>query len=237
MSIMAFIPARGGSKGIPRKNLALLAGKPLIQYTIEAAQGSKYIDEIFISSEDDEIISFCKSLGVDVQYKRPSGLASDEASMIDTVLDAMEWKKKCGLTCTDNIMLLQSTSPLRNSDHIDAAVMQYLETGAESLVSVHEMVEHPYECVRLISDGWSYLASPPSHSHRRQDYGATFYYINGAIYLARTDFLIREKTFVRESKTSLFFMRPQEGVDIDDAFHLKLAESLLASSHSVFSNT
>lgn len=233
MSIMAFVPARGGSKGIPRKNLALLAGKPLIQYTIEAAQGSKYIDEIFISSDDDEIINFSKSLGVDVQYKRPAELASDNASMIDTTLDAIDWKKKRNLALPDSIMLLQPTSPLRNSGHIDAAIKQYRESDLESIVSVHVMIEHPYECIKSDKNNWSYLAVPPSTVYRRQDYQEEYYYINGAIYLSNTSTLMREKAFMTEAKTALFIMHPWEGVDIDNTFNLKHAEYFLNCRSSI----
>lgn len=220
---MAFIPARGGSKGIPRKNLALLNGKPLIQYTIEAAQKSKYINNIFLSSDDYEIIKFCSSLGLSVPYQRPAYLATDGASMIDTVMHALDWLKN-NMSLPDSVILLQPTSPLRTADDIDRAIESFLKESMDSLISVHKMIEHPYECVKLEREGWSYLAKPLKKVVRRQDYQEEFFYINGAIYIAKTEFLIRGKTFIVYGKTGLYFMNPANGVDIDNEFDLKRAE-------------
>ena len=228
MSMMAFIPARGGSKGIPRKNLALLAGKPLIQYTVEAAQQSKYIDEIFVSSDDDQIIDFCKSMGVDVRYKRPSNLASDEAPVIDAVFDAFEWKNQKKLAVPEHIILLQPTSPLRCARHIDEAVRAYMNLSADSLISVHEMKEHPYECIRISGNGWSFLSKPARQVCRRQDYLDRFYYINGAIYIASASFIKINKTLFVENLSAIYIMEPVCGIDIDEPEDMFLAECLLS---------
>jgi CMP-N,N'-diacetyllegionaminic acid synthase len=227
MSVLGFIPARGGSKGILHKNLVPLAGKPLIQYTVEAAQNSKYVDEIFISSEDDEIIGFCRSLGVEVPYLRPRQLAGDRTAMIDTVLHGLTWKQKKGLPLPDSVLILQPTSPLRESRHIDEAVEQFMLDGAESLISVNKMIENPYECVRVTQGGWTLLAKPAESVFRRQDYRDSFYYINGAIYLAKVRFLRRQRTFFIEGETSLFFMSPEYSVDIDNTQDLRRAEFYL----------
>ncbi|MBW1740296.1 MAG: acylneuraminate cytidylyltransferase family protein [Deltaproteobacteria bacterium] len=227
MSVMAFIPARGGSKGIPRKNLVPLGGKPLIQYTIEAAKESEFIDEIFVSSDDKEIIDFCRSLGVDVPYTRPAELASDDTPMIDAVHDALRWKREKGLALPESVIVLQPTSPLRNALHIDAAIRQFKEEGAESLISVHEMLENPYECLKVMANGWELLAKLRKAAYRRQDYGERFYFINGAIYLAKTEFFEKCKCFFLEGESSLFFMPPECGVDIDNEHDLKRAEFYL----------
>ncbi len=226
MNVLAFIPARGGSKGIPKKNLTPLCGKPLIQYTIEAAQQSKYISNIFLSSEDQEIIDFCKSLGLTVPYVRPNHLATDEADAMDAVIDAMKWLKR-NSSLPDSIIFLQPTSPLRTQKDIDKAIELFHELSTESIMSVHEMIEHPYECLKLRNEDWVYLAKSPKKVCRRQDYSERFFYINGAIYLARTDFLLKEKDFVVEGKTSLYFMSPTNGIDIDDVEDLKRAEFYL----------
>ena len=227
MSIMAFIPARGGSKGIPRKNMALLGGKPLIQYTIEAANASKYVNEIFISSDDNDIISFCQSIGIDVPYKRPPELARDESPMIMAVLDALRWKKENNLSLPESILLLQPTSPLRNHHFIDEAVNQFINKDSESLISVHEMIEHPYECVRALGSKWEFLARPEKSVFRRQDYQDTFYYINGAIYLAKRTFLEKNRSYFLEGETDLFVMPAEYGLDIDDEHDLMGAEHAL----------
>lgn len=227
MSIMAFIPARGGSKGIPRKNLALLAGKPLIQYTVEAAQHSKYINEIFVSSDDDQIIDFCKSMGVDVPYKRPSNLASDEAPMINAIFDALEWKDRKKLTVPEHIILLQPTSPLRSTRHIDEAVQKYMKVHADSLISVHEMKEHPYECIRISGNDWALLSKSTKQVFRRQDYIDKFYYINGAIYIASTSFIKMNKSLFVENLSAIYAMEPACGIDIDEPEDLFLAECIM----------
>ncbi len=226
MSVIAIIPARGGSKGIPNKNLALLAGKPLIQYTIDAVQRSKSVSDIFISSDDPEIIDFCESLGVNVPYRRPPELAMDHSSIIDAVLHALDWLQQ-NTSLPENIILLQPTSPLRTVDDIDGAIELFLKTPTDSLISVHRMIEHPYECLKLENGGWDFLAKPATKAPRRQDYQEDYFYINGAIYLAKTAFLMRERSFVVEGMTGLYFMNPANGVDIDDMFDLKRAEYYL----------
>lgn len=226
MSVMAIIPARGGSKGIPNKNLVLLAGKTLIRYTIDAAQGSKYVSNIFISSDDPEIIDFCESIGVKVPYRRPPELAMDHSSIIDAVLHALDWLQQ-NASLPENILLLQPTSPLRTADDIDKAFELFNATQVDSMISVHNMIEHPYECLKLENGGWCYLANPETKVTRRQDYQKDYFYINGAIYLAKTAFLMRERTFIVEGVTGLYFMNPANGVDIDDMFDLKRAEFYL----------
>ena len=227
MKIMAFIPARGGSKGIPRKNLVDLAGKPLIQYTIEAARSSRRHLDLFISSDDLEIIRFCRSLGVEVEYQRPPELAGDKAIMVDAVIHALEWLRGKQQPWPQAILLLQPTSPLRNAGDIDQAIDLFMAAGADSLISVHRMMEHPYECLELEEDGWRFLARPPHQVKRRQEYDDKYFFINGAIYLARTDFLLKERTFVEEGKSLLYDMDPARGVDIDTSHDLKRAEFFL----------
>jgi N-acylneuraminate cytidylyltransferase/CMP-N,N'-diacetyllegionaminic acid synthase len=227
MKVLAIIPARGGSKGIPRKNLVPLNGKPLIQYTLEAAQKSRYVTDILISSDDAEIIDFCKNCGIDVPYRRPAELAGDASTMMDAVLHALGWLEAKGSSLPEAILLLQPTSPLRTSRHIDEAIAKFSKGFSESLVSVHEMIEHPYECVRKETNAWSYLAKPEITATRRQDYKELFYYINGAIYLAKTEMLLREKTFLIEGETELYIMEPLYGIDIDEEYDLRRAEFFL----------
>jgi CMP-N,N'-diacetyllegionaminic acid synthase len=227
MSVVAFIPARGGSKGIPRKNLAPLAGRPLIQWTIDAVRESRTVDDIFLSSDDEEIIAFCRSIGVDVPYVRPPELAMDNTSMFDTVRHALEWMadyRSGGRP--DDLLLLQPTSPLRTAEDIDGAVRQFRDTGVTSLISVHEMSEHPYECLRLAPDGWGFLAKPEGKALRRQDYADRYYFINGAMYLAKTRFILEEGLFFKESESGIYVMPPERGLDIDQPWQIPVAEAL-----------
>lgn len=232
MKIMAFIPARGGSKGIPRKNLVPLAGKPLIQYTIEAVRQSRHQPDIFISSDDPEIINFCRSLRVEVPYQRPPELAADETPMVDAVIHALDWLRGKNRSLPQAILLLQPTSPLRNARDIDQAIELFAAAEADSLISVHPMLEHPYECLEKVEDGWHLLARPPQALKRRQEYDDKYYFINGAIYLIRTEFLLHKRTFVEEGKSLLYVMDPARGVDIDTFHDLKRAEFFLGKRRS-----
>jgi CMP-N,N'-diacetyllegionaminic acid synthase len=227
MKIMAFIPGRGGSKGIPRKNLIPLAGKPLIQYTIEAARGSRHSLDLFISSDDLEIISFCRSLGVAVEYQRPPELAKDETPMVDAVVHALEWLREKNRPWPQAILLLQPTSPLRSAGDIDQAIDLFLAGDADSLVSVHRMTEHPYLCLEAEGGGWRFLVRPFRRMTRRQEYEDKFYSFNGAIFLVKTEMLIREHTLVKEGESLLYKMDPARAVDIDTFQDLQWAEFLL----------
>lgn len=227
MKILAIIPARGGSKGIPKKNIIPLRGKPLIQYTIDAAQKSDYIDKVFLSSDCDEIISVSKELGLDTEYKRPDYLADDHATTSDAVLDALKWLEEKKNYLPDAVLVLQPTSPLRTSEDIDGAIEQFKENRQDCLVSAHEMVEHPYECVTDVeTDEWSFL-SEQDNATRRQDYTKKFYYINGAIYLVNVDFFKKEKVFIEKKNTSFYIMPYERGIDIDEYHHLDIANTML----------
>ncbi len=228
MKYLGFIPARGGSKGIINKNLSPLAGKPLIQYTLEAAQKANKLDLVFLSSDSSEIISFCSQRGLkDSSYVRPAHLATDTASTLDTVFHGVSWVEEKYKTKVENVVLLQPTNPLRGEGDIDSAIQLYESRKTSSLMSVSEMIEHPYECVSTKDNAWSYLKTPPATATRRQDFEATkekFFFINGSIYICSMDFLRQEKTFVVESKTVLFEISKRAGLDINDSFDLALAE-------------
>jgi len=229
--ILGFIPARGGSRGIPKKNLFPVMGKPLLQYTLEAATRSRYLTRAMLSSEDQEIRDFAARHGVASDYVRPAELATDEATTVDTVLHALEWLEERD-ELPDLLVLLQPTSPLRTSRHIDAAIEQFLQSGHGSLISVHPMTDHPWKCLKVSDGGWRFLARPPANVTRRQEYSNDFYTINGALYIATPRFIRETEGFVRENETGLFFMPPSAGVDIDelpDIFqteaHLRMAMS------------
>jgi CMP-N,N'-diacetyllegionaminic acid synthase len=226
MNVMAFIPARGGSKGIARKNLALAAGKPLLEYTIEAARASKNISNIFISTEDDEIARFCRSRGIDVPYIRPMDLASDESLLTAVLSDALDWLRLNKRPVPDAVMLLQPTSPLRNAEDIDKALAAFYAAGSNTLISVHEMTEHPYECIKTRKNGWDFLVKHAA-AFGRQQYKDNFYFINGAIYIVDTNFFLKNKTFINEGKDALYMMPAWRGVDVDTPADLELAEFYL----------
>jgi CMP-N,N'-diacetyllegionaminic acid synthase len=228
MNTLAFIPARGGSKGILGKNLVPLNGKPLIQYTVEAAMQSRLVTDIFLSSDDQKIIDFVKSLGIDVSYIRPASLARDDSSMVDTVVDGIKWLREEKGMIYDSVLLLQPTSPLRTSRHIDEIVELFCRENVESIVAIHKMLEHPYECIKMGNSKWEFLAKSSTNADRRQDYDEDFYFINGALYLCKTDFILRRKVFLIEGETALYIMSPSAGIDVDNIFDLKRAEFYLS---------
>lgn len=233
MNVMAFIPARGGSKGIPRKNLVRVAGRPLLEYTLEAARGSKRISDVFISTDNDDIAAFCLSRGFDVSYRRPRKLAGDSALLSDTLCDALEWLRRQGKPLPDAVVLLQPTSPLRTSRDIDSAIELFNVSKARTLISVHKMIEHPYECVRLKKNGWDFLVKHPLVPGRQQ-YKENFYFINGALYIVTTKFFMKHRTFIVKGKTALFIMPAWRGVDVDTPDDLLLAEFYLKKMTEVW---
>jgi CMP-N,N'-diacetyllegionaminic acid synthase len=225
--LLAIIPARGGSKGIPRKNMALLGGRPLVEYSIEAAKKSRFIDEILLSTDDDEIASVGRHFGLDVSYRRPAELAEDETAMIDTLEHGLHWIGNARGRLPDEVILLQPTSPLRSVQDIDGAIALFNESGAISLVSVHPMGEHPCECIVGNSKEWKYLAPPPGGAVRRQDYENNFFFINGAIYLTGTKTLLSRRSFVYPQETVMFVMPRERGMDIDTYLDLNIAEAII----------
>ena len=230
--ILAIIPARYGSVGIPRKNTIDFCGKPLIQHTIEAALKSKFIDEIIVTSDDNEVLKIANSLGLKYNCKRPKELATKTTPMFDVVVHVLDWFNNIKGKMPDKILLLQPSSPLRTYLGIDAAIKLMNEENSESLVSVHKVSEHPFECVKMNKNKWTFLAKPFQKIFRRQDFLEDYYFINGAIYLLNTNFFLKSKTFLVEGKSLLYEMPKQRGIDIDDELDLKIAKSIFELNFS-----
>lgn len=229
MSVLALIPARGGSKGIPRKNVMPLAGRPLITYSLEAARKAATITDILVSTDDAEIAACCEAFGVPVPYRRPPELAGDTVGMVDTSLHALDWWQAQGHDEPEILVLLQPTSPLRSPADIDGTVKAMRDARLESAISVHEMAEHPCECIRLTQDrGWSILEAPPPGAVRRQDWTEQFHFINGAVYAVTPAFLRRNRAFCLDGRhTAVYAMDRIRGIDIDDPIDLDYAEATL----------
>lgn len=170
MKTLALIPARGGSKGIPKKNVMALCGRPLIAHTIEAARASQGIDRVIVSTDDEEIAEIAKIWGAEVPFLRPPELANDEAPMLGVVAHALQWYEQTE-GALDAIVLLQPTSPLRTAQHVDAALSIYQQHRPSSVVSVVE-VPHQFNplSVMAIADGRLYPCSSGAVlPTRRQD--------------------------------------------------------------------
>ena len=220
-SILAIILARGGSKGIPRKNVSMLAGKPLIVWTIEEAKKSKYIDRLILSSEDGEIIQVAEEWGCEVPFVRPIELAKDDTPGIEPLLHAVSM-----LPGYDYVVLLQPTSPLRMTDDIDGCIKTCLLSDAPSCVSVTEVVQHPYLMYSVDKKGFlSPLLNQKSENWRRQDFPIV-YILNGAVYIAATTWLQQNRSFLSPS-TKVYIMPKERSLDIDDDNDLFLCEILI----------
>lgn len=222
--ILGLIPARGGSKGIPRKNIRPLAGKPLIAWTIEAALASESLNRVIVSSEDREILEIARKWGADVPFTRPMELALDTTPGITPVVHALESLPES----YDFVVLLQPTSPLRESRDIDTAVQLCLKTGAPACVGVVEPDQSPYWMFTRADDfRLSPLIPREKLPARRQDLPVT-YSINGAVYVASVPWFLREKTFF--SPETVGYVMPQErSLDIDNELDLAIAEMILGS--------
>jgi len=220
-TVLAIIPARGGSKGLPRKNVRNLAGKPLIAWTIEAAKKSKFIDRLILSSEDAEIIEAAKQWGCEAPFVRPVALAQDETPGIDVVLHAIEEVAEY-----DYILLLQPTSPLRTTKDIDECIKHCLKQKANSCVSLVQSQKSPYWMFQVDKNGKMkpLLTKGPTYS-RRQDLPAV-YAINGALYFAKREWLLKKKTFFTK-ETIAHIMPPERSLDVDSELDLMICDLLL----------
>jgi CMP-N,N'-diacetyllegionaminic acid synthase len=218
-SVLGIITARGGSKGFPGKNIANLAGKPLIAYTIEAGKKSKYIDRLILSSEDEDIIEVARDFGCEVPFIRPTELALDTTPGIDPVLHAIAAINEI----FDFVVLLQPTSPLRISEDIDAAIEKCL-ISHPACVSVCEPDKSPY-WMYSITEKDKMVPLLETKAYRRQDLPKV-YAINGAIYVSDTEYLMKHKTFVTED-TVAYIMPKIRSIDVDSEIDLKLCELII----------
>lgn len=219
--IAALITARGGSKGIPKKNIVKLCGKPLINWTVESAVKSKYIDKIFLSTDSDEIINSVKKFPVEIPFKRPKNLSTDKSTSTDVILHFIDWmKKKCNQF--DTLLLLQPTSPFRKSVHIDNSIKKFIDSDSLSLISITENIKSPFLSRKINSKGFVEKLFDAKNEKRRQDIPLT-YYINGAIYLTDVKNFEKYKTF-QTTKTLSYIMPYYSSIDIDEPVDLKIAE-------------
>jgi CMP-N,N'-diacetyllegionaminic acid synthase len=222
--ILGIIPARGGSKGIPRKNIRELAGKPLIAWTIEVAKKSMYIDRLILSSEDKEIIQVAKEWGCEAPFVRPMELAQDDTPGIDPVLHAIN-----ELQGYDYVVLLQPTSPLRIVEDIDGCIEKCLKNNVNACVSVTEPSKSPYWMFTINEEEKLFpLIKAEKEISRRQDLPAV-YALNGAVYVARCDWLQERKSFITD-ETLAYVMPYERSFDIDSELDLKICDMLLSSS-------
>jgi CMP-N,N'-diacetyllegionaminic acid synthase len=226
VKVLGVIPARGGSKGIPGKNLRLVAGRPLLAYTADAARNSKRLDRVVLSTDDPSIAEAGQTLGLDVPFLRPRELAGDDTPMMPVLRHAFAEMTARGFAA-DAIVLLQPTSPLRRAEHVDSAIDLLERTGADSVVTVIEVPHQfsPASVVRLEGDKLFPYEQGPVVT-RRQD-KPRVYARNGPAVLALRPQVLERSSFYEGDCRGLI-MDAAESVDVDTAWDLEMVEFLLA---------
>jgi len=221
-TFLAIIPARGGSKRLPRKNVLPLGDKPLIAWSIEAAKESKYIDEIVVSSDDDTILNIADQYNIK-KIKRSAELSNDNATTIDVITNTIKTCKRN----FDYIILLQPTSPLRNAQHIDEAIELLEEKEADAIISVCETEHSPLWSNTLENDyDMSQFLNKNLLNKRSQEL-QTYYRLNGAIYIANTEKLLKHNSFFLDENIYAYIMPQKESIDIDTKLDFDFATFLL----------
>ncbi|MBF0323935.1 MAG: acylneuraminate cytidylyltransferase family protein [Alphaproteobacteria bacterium] len=225
-SVLAVIAARGGSKGLPRKNVLDVAGRPMIAWSVEAARNSTLIDRAIVSTDDEEIATAARAAGGEVPFLRPPALATDTISVYDALFHASDtigghW---------DYLVLLQATSPLRTAADIDGCIRACSDAQAPAALSVTQSPKPPEWMVRLDGDGRMQPLLAPDDRNRRQDFVPT-YIPNGAVYVAELEWLRRTRIFM-SAETRAFVMPPERSVDVDTMLDLVAARHLAGAGEN-----
>ena len=223
-TFLAIIPARGGSKRLPRKNVLDLCGKPLIAYSIEAGLKSKYISKVVVSSDDKEILQVSQNFGADI-IKRPDSLANDTATTFDALKHTLGNVGKY-----DYVVLLQPTSPLRSEKHIDEAIELLEEKSADAIISVCEMEHSPLWSNTLDENlDMSNFLKDEVLNKRSQDL-PKYYRLNGAIYICKTDKLLENKSFFIKKNIFAYIMEQENSIDIDTKLDFEMTKIMLGDT-------
>jgi len=226
-SFLAIIPARGGSKRLPQKNILDLGGKPLIAWTIEAAKNVKYFDEIMVSTDDKKIAEISRDYGSKIPFLRPDYLATDTVKTVDVVIDIIKYYREELNQVFDVIVVLQPTSPLRDNKDIDNAIELFIGKKANAVISVCEAEHSPMWSNTLPKNlSMNNFLKDEIINVRSQDL-ETFYRLNGAVYIVRTDILLNEQRFFPEEKSYAYVMKKDKSIDIDTKTDFRLAEILI----------
>jgi len=222
--VLAVIPARGGSKGVPGKNIQLVGGRPLIAWTVAAARSARTVDHLILSSDDEAIMDAARDAGCEVPFRRSADLSTDKAASIDVLVDALE--RTPGF---DIVVLLQPTSPLRTAEDIDTALEIMERTGAPGCVSVSEAKDHPWLAYGRDGSGtlMNFCVPPTGASLRRQDLPPA-YVLNGAVYAADIAWVLEHRRLMASGHTAAYVMPVERSEDIDTWEDLRRADSLLS---------
>ncbi len=228
MKILGIIPARGGSKGVPRKNIKLLEGKPLLAYTSEIALQSSLIDKIILSTEDEEIYQVGRSLGLETPFYRPEKYATDSASSLSVIQHAVKHMESMGQTY-DAVCLLQVSSPFRSLSFLEKAITSFIRSGADSLVSVREVPHeyNPHWVFESNDNGLLQIATGEEQIITRRQELPKAYVRDGSIYITKTKVIMEENSLYGDSISYIESSKDIPHVNIDTMEDWKKAESFL----------
>ena len=238
MNILGIIPARGGSKGIPGKNIKMIAGKPLIAWTIEAAKKSKLLTRVIVSTDDPKISEVAKQYGAEVPFLRPANLAEDLSTDVEFLIHALDWLKANEGYEPEAIVRLPPTSPLRTAVHIDEGIKKLIDTPeADAVRPIIETPKHPYKFWKISADkkwlepflGKDITGFDEPHNLPRQLFPKVYMH-TGAMDVVRTA-TVREQLSTSGKKLAYFFMIPEESINIDNQIDFEFAEFLLNKRH------
>lgn len=224
--ILAIIPARGGSKGVPRKNIKLLNGKPLISYSIRAALKSKFIDRVIVSTDDKEIAEVAKRYKAEVPFLRPAELAQDTSPTLPVLQHAINFLKNEENYKIDFVVLLQPTTPLMLASDIDSAIEKLVQTKTNSCVSVCEISERPEWMYVFKGSKIKPFIQINEKTGRRQDLPKT-YRLNGAVYVIKKDVLMKKNKIIDKDNLSAIIMPIERSVDINEPVDFPIIEAII----------
>ncbi|QDV49962.1 acylneuraminate cytidylyltransferase family protein [Gimesia fumaroli] len=226
--VIGLITARGGSKGVPRKNIRELAGKPLIAWTIEEALKSQELDRVIVSTDDKEIASISRQYGAEVPFIRPLKLALDASSHVDVILHTIDWLAENEQYEMEHVALLQPTSPFRIAEDIDGAIRYLKEKSAKAVIGMMEAPSHPI-CLRHINeDGLLVeLSDVRDESQLRRQALEDVYAFNGALYVFRVDAFKEKLTFRPYQETYGYIMPTERSWEIDTEWEFLVADLLM----------
>lgn len=224
--VLVVIPARGGSKSIPDKNLVALGGKPLITYTIDVAQAVETVDRLIVSTDSERIADVARSYRAEVPFLRPAELAQDETPGINPLIHAVQWLQENEGYEADYLLCLQPTSPLCSKEDVEHAIDVAVRRGADAVVSVAPVQHHPYRMKTVDPEGRMNDFVPVADTAARRQDLPPVYALNGAIYLIRHKVLVTRQTW-QTDQTYAVVMPPERSIDIDTYLDLMLAECLL----------
>lgn len=227
-TVFAWVFARGGSKGLPGKNTALLAGVPLVGRAIQAGLASKYVDKVFVSTDSPEIAEVAKSYGAEVPFLRPAELASDEVPERLAWRHAIDWLASSKEAAMDIMVSLPATAPFRNSDDVDRSICKFAEESWDTVVSVTRSSDHPsFNMVTQSHLGAVSLMLPPDGRVSRRQACKPVFVLTGGVYVTAPAFVMRSDSFWEGSVGSVE-VPIEHAVDVDDASDFAFAEFLVA---------